>query len=31
MIRVRPEVVNSSGQGETQKNQKNEKASDMYE
>lgn len=31
MIRVRPEVVNSSGQEETHKNKKNEKASDMYE
>ena len=31
MIRVRPEVVNSSGQEETQKHQKNEKASNMYE
>lgn len=31
MIRVRPEVVNTSGQEEAHKNNENEKVSDMYE
>lgn len=31
MIRIRPEVVNTSGQEEAHKNNENEKASDMYD